>query len=132
MSTKLDKSRKYGLLQGRNGLHFTQDGKAFGPNGEEKRENADGKWVAVTDDTPAVKKDVKYVEFDMDSIASITDFDLFHAALKEADLKQAKKALKSFALDVVGMDKINTNKGLGKLIDEVQAEYKAVLEMDLD
>ena len=132
MSTELNKTKKYSLIVGISGARYKQEGEYFGALGNLLVLSEDGQSA-----TPAevVEKPIKveenFVEYDMDSIASIEDFDLFHTALEEAGNKHAKTALKAFALDVVGMEKLNLKTGLGKLIDEVRAEYKAVLEADI-
>lgn len=132
MSIELDTNKKYSMVVGIAGAHFLQDGKYFGALGNLLVEGEDGKLVSA-DSQPEKedKKAEKYVEFDIDSIIDLNDFDAFEKALLDADTKHAKVALKAFALDIVGMDKVNLNKGLAKLIAEVRAEYKSVLEADL-
>ena len=132
MTIELNTSKKYSLIVGVSGARFKQDGEYFGALGQLMVLSEDGKSATPANVVETAEKpDEKYVEYDMDSITSLEDFDLFHTALEEADNKNAKTALKAFALDVVGMEKLSINKGLGKLVDEVRAEYKAVLEADI-
>lgn len=131
MSIDLDLTRKHSLLVGIPGVHFVQDGKYFGALGQQLVEGPDGNYIPVDEAPEPESENEKFVEFDIDSIADLETFDAFGDALQEADVKHAKVALKAFALDIVGMDKVNTNKGLAKLIAEVRAEYKSVLEADL-
>lgn len=135
MSIELDKTKKYGMCVGISGAHFKQEGEYFGVLGNLLTLSEDGKSASPAEETEDPKvldvTEEKFVEFDVDKISGIEDFDLFHKALEEADTKHAKQAIKAFALDVVGMEKININKGLGKLVTEVRAEYRAVLEADI-
>jgi len=129
----LDTSKHYGLVRGLPGAHFVQNGEYFGALGNALTlDEATGVYVPAKNAEEVVSVDENLVEFDMDSIATVADFDLFSAALKKADSKHAKTAIKVFATEVVGMEKLSTRKGLSKLIDEVRAEYKAVLEMDIE
>ena len=132
MSTELDKRSGYGEVRGKlraeKGAWYLQNGKYFGVHGKEI-DIETGEQIGMVE-VKTVEENL--VEFDMDSITDLEGFDLFRTALKEADNKPAKQALKAFALEIVGMEKINLNKGLDKLIDEVHAEYKAVLELDIE
>lgn len=134
MTIELNTNKKYSLIRGISGAHFKQDGEYFGPLGNHLILSEDGlsaePAVALeSTEAPSVNEDL--VEYDMDTIASMEDFELFAEALSKADTKPAKTALKSFALDTVGMEKLSKNKGLAKMLDEVRAEYKAVLEADI-
>lgn len=118
----IDWSRKYAEVAGIAGARYKQDGRFFGPLGNE---------VFPFGDAPKEPEpEIIEPEFTGD-ILTLQDFDDYAEFLESIDTKVAKKQLKEFAANTLDIQ-LSGNRKLETFIEETRAEFKAMLESGIE